>query len=987
MTATERVSAPIGNRLSAQPGELIDRSQTFSFNFDQRAYPAHPGDTIASALAAAGVRVFSRSFKYHRPRGLLCCAGQCPNCLVQVGDEPNVRACRRAVEPGMAVVHQNAWPSLDADLMSLTQLVDRFLPVGFYYKTFIHPRVLWPLYESVLRQAAGLGELHLGAENAPAHATSDYAKQFLFADLLVIGGGPAGLSAALAAAERGARVLLCDENPQLGGHLCFSGSDGPMPQLLAAVALQPNLTVLTGATVLGWYEDNWLAAEQHGRLLKIRTQSMVVATGAYEQPLVFDHNDVPGVMLAGAAQRLLRLYGVSPGRRALIVTANDDGWAVAADLSAAGVRLAAIVDERAREACTSPLRDTLAGDAPVFWQHTLTAALGSSWVTGGRVARVDAAPGNVAPGNSGRMEPASQVLACDLILMSVAWAPAVELAYQAGARLVFDQGRGEMRAADLPPGVYLAGRAAGTHVVDTQVQEGRLAGESAAAFLGRGAAPSAEALSALAGRKAGEPVRTSQRVIVPGHQKRMVCFCEDVTDVDIQTSVAEGFNSLELLKRYSTVTMGPCQGKMCSLNGLHLCARANGWSVPETGLTTLRPPTIPVSLRTLAGLHMEPVQVTPLHEWHVAHQARLAVAGLWLRAERYGDPTLEVRAVREAVGAIDVSTLGKLRLTGPGVPTLLDRLYINQWQKLAVGRVRYGVMCNDEAVVLDDGVCAHVAPQDWYLTTTSSGAGAIFEWIQWWAQSGWGEGVHIADLTETYAAINLAGPRSRAVLAQLTTLDVSNEAFPYMHARDAEVASVPCRIMRIGFTGELSYEIHVPAGLAQHVWDALFVAGQPLGIQPFGLEAQRVLRLEKAHIIVSQDTDASTDPLAADLAWAVKMEKPDFLGRRTLVRAARDGPRQKLVGFKMVNSATVPDEGLQIVSASAGNRPAIIGWVSSSRFSPTLKESIGLCWLPADLANQSGAPFTIRLLNGAGLAEARVHHGPFYDPDGLRLRM
>ncbi len=1004
--ATPAAPAATSQRLAPQPSEIIDRSQTFSITFDGRAYPAHPGDTVASALAAGGVRVFSRSFKYHRPRGLLCCAGQCPNCLVQVGDEPNVRACTRPAEPGLAVSHQNAWPSLDADLMSLIELGDRFLPAGFYYKTFIHPRALWPVYETFLRHVAGLGVLNMqspaisgtAAQPGAAHgaAGDDHAKQFRFAEVVVAGGGPAGLSAALAAAERGAQVLLCDENPQLGGHLRFSHAPGPLSELRAAVAQQPNLTVLTECMVLGWYEDNWLAAQQRGHLIKIRARSLVVATGAYEQPLVFDHNDVPGVMLAGAAQRLLKLYGVLPGRRALIVTANDDGWAVAADLLAAGANVAAIVDERAREACTSPLRETLSGQAPVFWQHTLATAHGSSWVTGGRVIPVTGAP---EAGGQGLA--AGQSLACDLILISVAWAPAAELAYQAGAKLVFDETRGELRANEIPPGVYLAGRAAGTHAVPTQVAEGRLAGANAAAFVGHGAPAEESAMAALSAQKAAEPLRTSQRVtpappqvrVVPAQQKRIVCYCEDVTEKDILTSVAEGFNSLELLKRYSTVTMGPCQGKMCSVNSVHLCARANGWSVPATGLTTQRPPTTPVALRTLAGLHMEPVQVSPLHEWHVAHHARLTIAGLWLRAERYGDPALEVRAVRQAVGAIDVGTLGKLRLTGPGVPALLDRLYINQFQKLGVGRVRYGVMCNDEGVVLDDGVCAHVGPQEWYLTTTSSGASAIFEWIQWWAQSGWGEGVHITDQTETYAAINLAGPQSRAVLAQLTTLDVSNEAFPYMHVRDAEVAGVPCRLMRIGFTGELSYEIHTPAGYAQHLWDALMAAGQSQGIVPFGLEAQRVLRLEKGHIIVSQDTDAATDPIAADMAWAVKLEKPDFLGRRSLARVSKEGPKQKLVGFKLAPprvagaAPIVPEEGLQIVAAGADGRLAIIGWVTSARFSPTLNESIGLCWLPAPLAAQAGASFSIRLLNGTGLAEARVHHGPFYDPDGLRLRM
>ena len=380
--------------------------------------------------------------------------------------------------------------------------------------------------------------------------------------------------------------------------------------------------------------------------------------------------------------------------------------------------------------------------------------------------------------------------------------------------------------------------------------------------------------------------------------------------------------------------------------------------------------------------------MTPIHAWHKRRGAKMMIAGLWYRPHSYEeDIGMEVRAVRERVGLIDVSTLGKFRLTGPGVPTLLNRLYINQWQDLKVGRVRYGVMCNDEAVVLDDGVCARLGDKEWYMTTTSSGATSIFEWIQWWLQSGWGEGIHLADLTESYAAFNLAGARSRGVLQKLTTLDLTNAAFPYMHTREAEVAGVPCRLLRIGFTGELSYEVHAPSGYALHIWEALMEAGRQFGIGPFGMEAQRVLRLEKGHIIVSQDTDATTDPLSADLGWAVKLDKPDFLGKRSLTRIAAEGPRQKLVGFKLVQPGLVPEEGLQIVRQPSNGKQESIGNVTSCRFSPTLKETIGLCWLPADLAAQNGASFTIRLLNGSGLAEAIVHHGPFYDPTGAKLKM
>jgi sarcosine oxidase subunit alpha len=354
-----------------------------------------------------------------------------------------------------------------------------------------------------------------------------------------------------------------------------------------------------------------------------------------------------------------------------------------------------------------------------------------------------------------------------------------------------------------------------------------------------------------------------------------------------------------------------------------------------------------------------------------------------MRPEHYGDPAAEVRAVRERVGLIDVSTLGKLRLHGAGAPDLLERIYINQWRGLEIGRVRYGVMCSDEGVVLDDGVCAHLDEFDWYMTTTTSGASAIFEWIQSWTQSGWGTGVHVVNVSESFAAFNLAGPKSRDVLQKLTSLDVSNRSFPYMHVRQAEIAGIPCRLLRIGFTGELSYEIHVPSGHGPHVWQALMDAGTEFQIKPFGVEAQRVLRLEKAHIIVSQDTDATTDPFAAGLGWMVKMDKPDFVGKRSLARVLTQGPKQRLVGFKMLNKQVVPQEGLQIVRSGTGGKLEIIGHVTSSRFSPTLGEAIGLSWLPTAMA-VDGTSFTIRM-NGS-LAEARVHDGAFYDPKGERLR-
>lgn len=973
---SEEASLKLGAyRLSARKGELIDRSTQISFFFDGRSYNAYQGDSIASALAAEGVQILSRSFKYHRPRGLLCCSGHCPNCLVQVGDEPNVRACKRLVKAGMKVSPQNAWPSLKWDLMSLVQLVSRLMPVGFYYKTFLRPRSFWPYYEKILRRMAGLGEVK---PNVPLGKLD---KQFLHADVTVVGSGPSGMAAAMTAAEKGARVLLFDENLMVGGHLRYLASGTNESSLLfdlrTGLDRHPNLKVFTETTVCGWYQDNWLLAVNERRLFKIRTRSMVIATGAYDAPLLFENNDLPGVMLGGGLKRLLHLFRVVPGNRVMIVTANDDGWALAADLHSEGVKVVAIVDER--ETCGSQNKKTLfASGIPIFFRHTILSARGP-----GVVRRAEIIPIDIDGVVDHKF---SQSIDCDLIAICVGWTPATDLLYMAKGGDKKPEENTEVVSETTSLGIYVVGKAAGTQVLEAQIAEGKLAGSKAAAYVGLGTAPvDPDEGFILADRKTTKEFQNYVRGNVPGKGKRFLCFCEDVTDQDLEDAIEEGYDSIELLKRYSTISMGPCQGKMCSEKTIHLCAHANGLTVQETGKTTSRPPIQPVTLGSLTGQKMEPVQVTAVQSWHLDNGAKMMVAGLWLRPEHYGKPEAEVKAVREGVGLIDVSPLGKLRLLGPGVIRLIERLYVNSWDKLGLGRVGYGVMSNDEGVVLDDGVCAHLKKDEWYINTTSTGASGAFEWIQWWMQSGWGEGVLVADLTDTFSAFNLAGPQSRAVLQELTSQDLSNQKFPYMCIRLVEVAGVMCRVLRIGFTGELSYEIHCPSGYAMHLWEALMDVGKEFRISPVGVEAQRVLRLEKAHLIVGYDTDALSDPISANLAWTVKPDKEDFLGKRALVRISNGGVKQQLVGFRMMDPNVVPDEGLQIVKRGKANRKEIVGWISSSRYSPTLKQAIGLCWLRDDIAVEKEN--IINVYMEGKLEEACVHHGAFYDPQGERLRM
>jgi sarcosine oxidase subunit alpha len=927
-----------------------------------------------------------RSFKYHRPRGAFSFTGDDTNTLVRVDDEPNVRASTRLVKAGMVVSTQNTWPALNSDLLSLTQFGSRLLPVGFYYKTFIRPKALWPTYETVLRKIAGLGHV----TNDPID--QEYDKQYLHTDVLVIGGGPAGMSAALHAAEAGARVLLIEESPSLGGHLRYARQNVKTSEgALAAYALadqlaqqlqnQPNLRIELNTTAFGIYDHLWVGAvKNETRLFKIRTRTLVIANGAYERPLIFPNSDLPGVLLGSAAQRLMHLYAVKPGERAVVLSANDDGLQVALDLQAAGVAVAGVAELRTQLDPTQTARLQAAG-IPVHTNYTVTEALGSNQVRAVKLAPIESAN---AAGIKLKATP-PRIVNCDLLVMSVGWTAASGLLAQAKAAFAYDDLRAELLPTHLLPNVFAAGRVTGAHGVETQLLEGQLAGLNAAAAAGYGSPAPGSLSDQVAALKAAEPVRNAPAVYVEGGKNSFISFDEDVSIKDLRDAVTEGYRSMELLKRYSTLSMGPSQGKYENANTMALCAEANQQPIAEAGTTTNRPPLTPITLGALAGRILEPVKYTAMHSWHVSHGAKMMNVGLWKRPEHYGNPAAEVLTTRNQLGLIDVTTLGKILLRGPDVPKLLDRLYTNKFANLAIGRARYGLMCNDEGIVADDGVTAHLDDDTWYMTTTTSGATAVYEGIEWNLQSGWNYQVHVAPMTDAYAAMNLTGPHARRVLQPLTDLDLSNAAFPYMGARRGLVAGVPAILLRIGFTGELGYEIHVPAGYGLDVWETLVAAGKPYNITPFGVEAQRIMRLEKGHFIVSQDTDGLTDPLMADLGWAVKLDKPDFTGKPALVRVQRRGVTHKLVGYQMLDANLVPEEANQIVRPNP-KWPIgleIIGRVTSARYSPTLKQSIGLCWLPGELSSV-GSEFTVRI-------QGKLHTGkvaplPFYDPKGERLK-
>jgi sarcosine oxidase subunit alpha len=856
-------------RLPPHPGERIDRSSTVTFRFDGDPVTAFAGDTIGSALYAGGRRVFSRSFKYHRPRGLLCAAGRCANCMMTVDGVPNVRVCVEPAREGADVRGQNVLGSVDRDFLSV---VDRaagpFTPVGFYYRTMIRPRRAWPVYERVLRNLAGLGRV------PPSGEPRRYDTEHRQVDVLVIGGGRSGRKAAADASAGDAEVLLVDER---GGFVA------------------EGYELLAPARAIGIYEGGLVPVDAGTVLYRVRAARIVVATGSLEQPLVFPGNDLVGVMLPSAVRRLVGEWSIRPGELAVAIGAGDDALGVLDDLRVAGAAVARVFDLRER-----------------------------------RLERIEAR------GRRGRLSGVvvdGEAIDCDLLVASGGSAPAASLLAQAGARVEYDRGRGVFVPVELPAGVEAAG---------SVVRVDRASAVPAPSYGG--------------GRG----------------DRCFVCLCEDVTEKDMKRAVAEGFDSIELAKRYTTVTMGPCQGKLCHVGSIRLLARETATPEVEIGKTTARPPWEPVELGLLAGRHHEPMKRSPLHFRHEQAGATMMWTGAWRRPFAYGDVATEVRAVHESLGVIDVSTLGKLVAEGPDAAELLDRLYPNRLSDLAVGRIRYGVLTTDGGRIMDDGTVGRLAEDLFYVTTTSTGSDAVCEWFEWW-NAVWGYDAEIVNLTGALAAINLAGPRARQALTSLTDGDVSNEALEYLDARELRVAGVPCLALRIGFVGELGYELHCPASAAEHLWDALVGTGAT----PFGLEPQRVLRLEKAHVIVGQDTDSESNLLSAGMPWVLKLDKDDFVGRFAAELVQERGVRERLVGFTMPPDV-LPAEGAQVV---AGGRPA--GRVTSARVSERLGRTIGLAWVGPELA-EDAAEIEIRV--GSADERATVTLAPFYDPAGERLR-
>lgn len=886
---------------------------------------------------------------------------------------PNVRVCTTPAVDGAVVRSQNAWPSLQWDALSVLDRMDRLMPVGFYYKSLIKPRFLWHLAEPVIRRVAGLGEV-----NADAGRDIDYEHVNMYAEVAVVGGGPSGCSAALAAAESGTRVVIVDDQPSLGGHVrdlsgpvTSEGEFAGVPGYRLATEFErqlneaPNVTVLTGASVFGLYEGNLLAIHKGREVIKLRADHVIVATGTQETPLPFRNNDVPGVMLGTAALRLANRYGVRPGSSGVVVADGPHGLRAARELLDAGVGIAALVDTRAGRV---PYVDSQTG-ADLDQEANDLAERGVRLLPSYEVAEVRGGKSVRSVTLRRRWGAGDEVrVPCDFVALATGADAQRALLQQAGINLPHAASNGADK------NVHAAGSVAGAPDAAASIEHGRRVGAVVGAATGGGESrPSVTAPAGADGRRPSGAYAYD----TASAGKSFVCPCEDVTVGDIRLAIAEGFQDVQSLKRYSTVTMGPCQGKMCVRALSEILADATGRSPGDTGRTTLRPPVQPVPMGALAGKVHTPFRRTPLHHRHIELGGDMTVVGEWLRPSSYGNPVDEVRTVRESVGIIDVSTLGKLVVHGSGVPEFLDRMYSNRMSNLRVGRIRYGMILSDSGVILDDGTVTRLADDRYYVTTGSGNVDLVEEWfLQWTAGSK--DCVLVTNMTAGRAAFNVAGPKARETLAQITDCDLASDAFRYMSAADTTVAGVPARLLRIGFVGEAGWEVHVPAEYGVHVWDAVLEAGAAHGIRPFGVEAQRVLRLQKKHFIPGQDTDAMSNPFEADAAWAVKMDREDFIGREGLRIIEERGLKNKLVGFVM-EDGHVPKDGVPVMRDGYP-----VGKITSCRADPYGGKAFGLAWVPIELS-EDGTQFRV-WIDRETTAEARVTDAAVYDPSGEKVR-
>ena len=953
-------------------GRLIDTDRAMRFTFNGRVLKGYAGDTLASALLANDQMLVGRSFKYHRPRGIVASGVEEPNALVNLGVEgrfePNQRATTTELFDGLLATSQNHWPSLEFDVGALNARLARFMPAGFYYKMFIHPRPLWKhVYEPFIRQAAGLGQAPKGRD------ADSYEHFYAFCDVLVVGAGIAGLMAAKTAAATGAKVLVLEQNAHAGGRAPVDGGtvdgqpvDKVVDQLVADLSNMPNVTLRLRTMGAGVYDHGYVlgyerltdhvpdAPGPRHRLWRIRAGHVITATGAIERPLSFAGNDVPGVMLASAVRDYIVNYAVSPGDRVAVVTNNDDAYRTAIAVKKAGLDVPVILDARVLPEDSPLVAEATRLGVRVMMGHGVAKVLGGKRVAGVAVC-AQAGEGAVL-----------EEIACDTVAMSGGWSPVVHLWSHCGGKLAWDTEHAMFRpdvdkaprGSDGTVFVSAAGSANGHFGLHAVVQDGCTAGGTAAQAAGHtptsapmpeGDSPTEAPLAQvwLMPQGAGPALRG----------KAWLDYQNDVKVSDVQLAAQEGFESVEHAKRYTTLGMATDQGKLSNINGLAILSDALDQPIPQTGTTTFRPPYAPISMGAIAGEArgdvFQPIRRTPIHDWHDAHGAAWEPVGAWRRPYAYRragesvhDAVMrETQNTRENLGLLDASTLGKLLVKGPDAGRFLDMLYTNMMSTLKPGKCRYGLMCGENGFLIDDGVVARIDDDTWLCHTTTGGADSIYQHMEEWLQTEWWDWkVHVANLTEQYAQIAVVGPQARKALEALGGMDVSKEALGFMEWADGTLGGFGVRVYRISFSGELSYEIAVKASQGRAFWEALMVVGDSLGVMPYGTEALHILRAEKGFIMIGDETDGTVIPQDLGLHWALSKKKDDYLGKRAHLRSHMADPdRWKLVGLETLDGTTLPDGAYAVADGTNANgQRNVQGRVTSSYHSPNLNKGIAM---------------------------------------------
>ena len=991
----------------------IDTSQSINFTFNGTTYQGYQGDTLASALLANGVHLIGRSWKYHRPRGILGSGAEEPNAIVQLGSGeltvPNARATQIELYEGLEANSVNCWPNLNFDILSINSMFSRIMPAGFYYKTFMWPKSLWMSYEHMIRKASGLGK-------SPRQPDPDrYEKTYGHCDVLVVGAGSAGLMAALSAGRSGARVLLVDEQNEPGGSLLHSRElidDLPAAEwvckMLKDLAKLPEVTILSRSTVFGYHDYNYLTINQRltdhlpkyqrkgarERLWRVRAGQVVIASGAIERPLVFGNNDRPGIMLCSAVSHYINRYNVKLGSNAVVFCNNDGAYETALNMLDAGISVKAIVD--CRDKPSSFLPDKLTGlGIEIIANRVIVDVVGKKHITGVQIMSMD---------DSGSVTGAPRNIDCDLLAVSGGWSPVIHLSSQSGARPVWD----ETNCCFIPgkpiQNEQSAGAANGSFDLNSCLKEGLDAGAEAAKRCGfkHKAKPVSNKIPVLPKTEEKDKTPLEPMWLVPSTHppgrgpKQFVDLQNDVAASDIMLAAREGYHSIEHVKRYTALGFGTDQGKIGNINGMAILARALGKTIAETGTTTFRPNYTPVTFGSIIGQDLgsklfDPVRKTAMHSWHEENGAEFENVGQWKRPWYYpkaGESmhdavNRECLATRESVGIMDASTLGKITIEGKDAGEFLNRIYTNAWLKLDINKARYGFMLGEDGMVMDDGVTIRYAEDLYYMHTTTGGAASVFAWMERWLQTEWPElEVFLTSVTDHWATAAVVGPASRKVVSSICEdIDFDAEAFPFMSSREGTVCGVNARVNRISFSGELAYEVNVPANYGRQMWQALMDAGEKYDITPYGTEALHILRAEKGYVIVGQDTDGSVTPVDLGMDWVVSKTK-DFLGKRSLFREdCIRNDRKQLVGLMTEIPGDVLPEGNQIVDDPHAPKPVpMMGHVTSSYYSACLGHSIAMALVKGGLS-RIGETVYIPVDKGK-VIKATTCSPVFYDPAG-----